>query len=74
MPYEYKLLCLLAKNVGKVLTRTYILKEVWGTSLESDVASLRVYMAMLRKKIEKDPAEPKYIQTHVGIGYRMMRV
>ena len=73
-PYEYKLLCVLAQNVGKVLTRTYLLKEVWGSSLESDVASLRVYMAMLRKKIEKDPAEPKYIQTHVGIGYRMLRV
>ena len=73
-PYEYKLLCVLSKNVGKVLTRTYLLKEVWGSSLESDVASLRVYMAMLRKKIEKDPAEPKYIQTHVGIGYRMMRI
>jgi two-component system KDP operon response regulator KdpE len=73
-PYEYKLLCVLSKNVGKVLTRTYLLKEVWGSSLESDVASLRVYMAMLRKKIEKDPAEPKYIQTHVGIGYRMLRV
>ena len=73
-PYEYKLLCVLSRNVGKVLTRTYILKEVWGSTLESDVASLRVYMTMLRKKIEKDPAEPKYIQTHVGIGYRMMRV
>ncbi len=73
-PYEYKLLCVLAQNVGKVLTRTYILKEVWGSTMESDVASLRVYMTMLRKKIEKDPAEPKYIQTHVGIGYRMLRV
>ncbi len=73
-PYEYKLLCVLAHNVGKVLTRTYLLKEVWGSTLESDVASLRVYMAMLRKKIEKDPDEPKYIQTHVGIGYRMLRV
>lgn len=73
-PYEYKLLCVLAQNVGKVLTRTFILKEVWGSTLESDVASLRVYMAMLRKKIEKDPAEPKYIQTHVGVGYRMTRI
>ena len=73
-PNEYKLLLVLAQNVGKVLTRTYLLKEVWGSSLESDVASLRVYMAMLRKKIEKDPDEPKYIQTHVGIGYRMLRV
>ena len=73
-PYEYKLLCVLSQNAGKVLTRTYILKEVWGSTMESDVASLRVYMAMLRKKIEKDPAEPKYIQTHVGVGYRMLRV
>lgn len=73
-PNEYKLLCVLAQNVGKVLTRTFLLKEVWGSSLDSDVASLRVYMAMLRKKIEKDPNEPKYIQTHVGIGYRMLRV
>lgn len=73
-PYEYKLLCALSHNVGKVLTRTYLLKEVWGSSMESDIASLRVYMAMLRKKLEKDPSEPKYIQTHVGIGYRMMRI
>lgn len=73
-PNEYKLLCVLSQNVGKVLTRTYLLKEVWGSALDSDVASLRVYMAMLRKKIEKNPDEPKYIQTHVGIGYRMLRV
>ncbi len=73
-PYEYKLLCLLARNVGKVLTRSYILREVWGSALESDVASLRVYMAMLRKKIEADSSTPKYIQTHVGVGYRMLRV
>ncbi len=73
-PYEYKLLCLLAHNVGKVLTRSFILKEVWGSALESEVASLRVYMAMLRKKIEADPSNPQYIQTHVGIGYRMLRI
>lgn len=73
-PIEYKLLCLLAHNVGRVLTHTYILKEIWGKNLESDVASLRVFMATLRKKIEKDPSHPKYIQTHVGVGYRMLRI
>lgn len=73
-PIEYRLLCLLAKNVGKVLTHNYILKEVWGNALTTDIPSLRVFMATLRKKIEPNPAEPRYIQTHVGIGYRMLRI
>ena len=73
-PIEYKLLCLLAKNTGKVLTHTYITKEVWGSAWDNDVASLRVFMATLRKKIEEDPSNPKYIQTHVGVGYRMLKV
>lgn len=73
-PIEYKLLCLLAQNVGKVLTHTYITKKIWGNALESDVASLRVFMATLRKKIENDPTHPNYIQTHVGVGYRMLRI
>ena len=73
-PIEYKMLCLLAKNVGKVLTHTYITKEIWGSSWDNDVASLRVFMATLRKKIEKDTQTPQYIQTHVGIGYRMLKV
>ena len=73
-PIEYKLLCLLAKNTGKVLTHNYILKEVWGNALASDTPSLRVFMATLRKKIEPVPSEPKYIQTHIGVGYRMLRV
>lgn len=73
-PIEYKLLCLLSQNVGKVLTHTYITKEIWGSSWDNDVASLRVFMATLRKKIEKDPANPQYIQTHVGVGYRMLKV
>ena len=72
-PIEYKLLCLLAKNTGKVLTHNYILKEIWGSVLESDTPSLRVFMATLRKKIEKNPSSPQYIQTHVGVGYRMIR-
>ena len=70
-PIEYKLLCLLARNTGKVLTHNYILKEVWGGTAASDVPSLRVYMATLRKKLGKDPSHPQFIQTHIGIGYRM---
>lgn len=73
-PIEYKLICLLAKNIGKVLTHNYILKEVWGDYIQSDVPSLRVFMATLRKKIELDTTNPQYIQTHVGVGYRMLRV
>ena len=72
-PIEYKLLVLLAKNTGKVLTHNYILREVWGTPSASDMRSLRVYMATLRKKLEKNTSEPKYIQTHIGVGYRMLR-
>lgn len=49
-------------------------REVWGSAWDNDVASLRVFMATLRKKIEKDPSSPRYIQTHVGVGYRMLRV
>ena len=73
-PIEYKLLCLLARNVGKVLTHKYILKEVWDSAQDSDIPSLRVFMATLRKKLERDPASPKCIQTHVGVGYRMLRI
>ena len=73
-PIEYKLLCLLSRNVGKVLTHNFILNEVWGNVMQSDVPSLRVFMATLRKKIEKNTSEPEYIQTHIGIGYRMLRI
>ena len=73
-PIEYRLLCLLARNAGKVLTHTYITNEIWGNAWDNTVASLRVFMATLRKKIEENPSEPKYIQTHVGVGYRMLRV
>lgn len=72
-PIEYKLLCLLAKNVGKVLTHNYIMHEIWG-NYSNDVPALRVFMATLRKKIEKNSSQPKYIQTHIGVGYRMLRV
>lgn len=73
-PIEYKLLCLLARNAGKVLTHNYILNEIWSNTVDSDTQSLRVFMATLRKKIEKNPSTPVYLQTHTGIGYRLNRI
>ena len=73
-PIEYKLLCLLAQNVGKVLTHTFITQKIWGGAWENNVASLRVFMATLRKKLESAPDSPQYIQTHIGVGYRMMKL
>ena len=73
-PIEYKLLCLLSKNVGKVLTHTFITQNIWGRSWDNDVASLRVFMATLRKKREPTEEAPQYIQTHIGVGYRMMKI
>ncbi len=73
-PIEYKLLCLLSQNTGKVLTHSYITKNIWGSSLESDIASLRVYMAALRRKLDKGKDSPQFIQTHIGVGYRMMKI
>ena len=72
-PTEYKLLCLLAKDVGKVLTHTYLTDKIWGSCWESDMASLRVHMATLRKKLERN-SDTQYIQTHIGIGYRMLKL
>ena len=75
-PIEYKLLTVLARNVGKVLTHSYIMERVWGGGgeWENNIASLRVFMATLRKKLEPTPDGPQFIQTHVGVGYRMLRV
>lgn len=73
-PIEYKLLCLLAQNTGKVLTHKYITQKIWGSAWDSNVASLRVFMATLRKKLEDENDSVAYIQTHVGIGYRMLKV
>ena len=73
-PIEYKLLCLLAQNGGKVLTHTFITQKIWGGAWENNVASLRVFMATLRKKLESAPDSPQYIQTHIGVGYRMMKL
>lgn len=73
-PIEYKLLCLLSRNVGRVLTHKYITQNIWGSSWESNVASLRVFMATLRKKLERTPNGSQYIQTHVNVGYRMVKI
>ena len=73
-PTEYKLLCVLSQNVGKVLTHKFISEKIWGSSRQTDIGSLRVFMTTLRKKIEKLPNSPQYIQTHIGVGYRMMKV
>lgn len=71
-PMEYSLLTLLFKNAGKVLTTSYIIKEIWGVGYGNDTQALRALMAGLRRKIEKDPAKPRYIMTEVGVGYRLM--
>lgn len=68
---EYKLLTLLAKNSGKVLTYTFIMEKIWGPYTDSNNQILRVNMANIRRKIEKNPAAPEYIFTEIGIGYRM---
>lgn len=73
-PIEYKLLCLLSHHVGKVLTHTYITKEIWGSTWDNDTASLRVFMATLRKKLEQSPQAGQMIQTHIGVGYRMIKL
>lgn len=73
-PTEYKLLCLLCRNEGKVLTHAYLTQGIWGSCTDKDVVSLRVFMATLRKKIESLPDSPRYIQTHIGVGYRMVKV
>ncbi|WP_268878547.1 winged helix-turn-helix domain-containing protein [Bullifex porci] len=62
-PIEYKLLCLLSHNLGKVLTHTYITQNIWGRSWDNYIAFLRVFMATLRKKLEPTPDSPGYIQT-----------
>ena len=71
-PNEYKLLVLLSHNTGRVLTHSYILKEIWGSATDSDLPSLRVFMTNLRKKLST-PDYGELIQTHVGIGYRMLK-
>lgn len=69
---EYNLLVLFARNIDKVLTHHYILKEIWGPSYTENTQSLRVFVGQLRKKIEDDPSSPKQIHTESGVGYRMV--
>ena len=69
-PIEYKLLTLLVSNRGKVLTHNYIQNKIWGYGEGGDPNSLRVLMATLRRKIEKDTTNPRFIITEVGVGYR----
>jgi two-component system KDP operon response regulator KdpE len=71
-PMEYALLTLLFKNAGKVLTTSFIIKQIWGIGYGTDTQALRALMAGLRRKIEKDPAKPRYIMTEVGVGYRLV--
>ncbi|HEY7685640.1 MAG TPA: response regulator [Gemmatimonadales bacterium] len=70
-PTEYKLLTILIRHAGKVLTHRQILKEVWGPNAVEHTHYLRVYMTQLRHKLETDPARPRYLQTETGVGYRL---
>ena len=70
-PFEYKILELLARNRGRVLTHDLIMKKIWGPWF-TDNQTLRVNMANIRRKLEKNPAEPRYIRTEIGVGYRMV--
>jgi two-component system KDP operon response regulator KdpE len=70
-PIQYRLLSVLIKNAGKVLTHQYLLKEVWGPSYKDNSHYLRIYMSQLRQKLETDPAQPQYLLTESGVGYRL---
>ncbi|HEY4362753.1 MAG TPA: response regulator [Bryobacteraceae bacterium] len=71
-PNEYKLLTVMIKHPGKVLTQRQLLNEVWGPNATEQAQYLRVYIAQLRRKLEKDPARPKHLQTEPGVGYRLV--
>lgn len=70
-PMEYELLALLFRNIGKVLTTRNIIREIWGPGYGSDTQALRALMAALRRKVENNPANPRYILTETGVGYRL---
>ena len=71
-PTEYRLVVLLAKNAGKVLTHKILLRDVWGPGSITETQYLRVFMANLRRKLEVDPAQPRYLMTEIGVGYRLV--
>ena len=70
-PMEYNLLSFLFRNMGKVLTAGNIIREIWGVGYGTDTQALRALMAGLRRKIEENPAKPRYIMTEIGVGYRL---
>ena len=70
-PIQYRLLAVLVKHAGKVMTHRQILKEVWGPSYQDNVHYLRIYMSQLRQKLEVDPTQPRYLLTESGVGYRL---
>jgi two-component system KDP operon response regulator KdpE len=69
---EYNILCLLVKNEGRVLTHSFILKEIWGVGSQTETQYLRVFIRTIRKKIEKNPHKPEHILTESGVGYRFI--
>ncbi len=71
---EYKIVTLLCRNAGKVLTHDYMIREVWGPFSNCDTQLLRVNMANIRRKLERDPSMPEYITTEIGVGYRMIEM
>jgi len=71
-PIEYKLLALMVKNAGKVLTHRQLLRQVWGPEYGDENHYVRVYVAQLRRKLEADPARPRYLRTEPGVGYRLV--
>jgi two-component system KDP operon response regulator KdpE len=71
-PIEYRLLTVLARNAGKVMTHRILLREVWGPSHAESSHYLRIYMGHLRQKLERDPAQPKHLITETGVGYRLV--
>lgn len=71
-PIEYKLLALLARHAGRVLTHTFMLREIWGPGYEDSTHTLRVHMGSIRQKLEPDPSRPRFIRTETGVGYRML--
>lgn len=70
-PKEYDILSMLVRHAGRVVTHQFLLREIWGPTYTSETHYLRVYVGQLRQKIEVDPAQPRYIMTEPGVGYRM---
>jgi two-component system KDP operon response regulator KdpE len=70
-PIEYRVLTVLIKHAGKVLTHQFLMKEVWGPNYVERAHYLRIYMGTLRHKLEKDPTRPRFLLTEVGVGYRL---